>query len=106
MHRLDQADKDAFNAAYQNINPEDLFSKVKEFDRTYNEKAVSRRCAEPVTRFIRILEQFMQGVAIGIQSNPEISSLIVGAFRVIIDVGNLIQESPFDCHPGAIIQDV
>jgi hypothetical protein len=33
-----------------------------------------------------MVEQFMRGVAIGIQSNPEISSVVVGAIRIVIDV--------------------
>jgi hypothetical protein len=32
------------------------------------------------------MEQFMQGMAIGIQSYPEVSSLVVGAVRIMIDV--------------------
>jgi hypothetical protein len=76
----------AFEKAYQSISIEDLFTKVSEFDSAHNGKATCRRCAEPVTRFLRIIEQFMQGVAIGIQSYPEISSLVVGAVRIVIDV--------------------
>ncbi|KAL9118052.1 MAG: hypothetical protein Q9187_005405 [Circinaria calcarea] len=86
LQKLNQSEKDAFNAAYQNIDPEGLFSRVEDFDRIYNAKASSRRCAEPVTRFIGILEQFMAGMAIGIQSSPEISCLVVGAVRIVIDL--------------------
>jgi hypothetical protein len=33
----------------------------------------------------------MRGIAIGIQSNPEISSLVVGAVRVVLDVSPHVQ---------------
>jgi hypothetical protein len=86
LKKLDQAERVAFEKAYQNISIEDLFAKVREFDSTHNEKATCRRCAEPVTRFLRAIEQFMRGIAIGIQSYPEVSSLVVGAVRIVIDV--------------------
>ena len=86
LEKLDQAERVAFENAYQNISIEDLFKRVSEFDDAHNGKAMCRRCAEPATRFLRIVEQFMKGVAIGIQSYPEISSLVVGAVRIVIDV--------------------
>ena len=86
MERLDQTEKVAFEKAYHNISIEELFTKVREFDNAHNKKATCRRCAEPVTRFLRTMEQFMRGIAIGIQSYPEVSSLVVGAVRIMIDV--------------------
>ncbi len=86
LEKLDQAERIAFEKAYQNISIEGLFTKVCEFDNTHNLKAKCRRCAVPVTRFLNIVEQFMQGIAIGIQGYPEISSLVVGAVRILIDV--------------------
>jgi hypothetical protein len=86
LKKLDPAERDAFKAAYQMISPQDLLSKVKEFDDMHSEKVTFRRCTEPISKFLGFLEQFMQGVSIGIQSNPEISSLVVGAVRIVIDV--------------------
>jgi hypothetical protein len=86
LDKLDQAERVAFEKAYQNISIEGLFTKVREFDSAHNEKATCRRCTEPVTKFLRATEQFVQGIAIGIQSYPEVSSLVVGAVRVMIDV--------------------
>jgi hypothetical protein len=92
LEKLDEAERVAFEKAYQNISIEDLFAKVSEFDNAHNGKAMCRRCAEPITRFLKIIEQFMQGLAIGIQSYPEISSLVVGAVRIVIDVGGSFDE--------------
>jgi hypothetical protein len=86
LEKLDQAERVAFEKASQDISVEELLANVKEFDNAYNRKATCRRCTEPVGRFLRIIEQFMNGVAIGIQSYPEISSIVVGAVRLVIDV--------------------
>ena len=61
-------------------------SKVSDFDNAHYDKSMSRRCAEAVARFLRVIDQLMGGVAIAIQSNPDISALVVGAVRVVIDV--------------------
>jgi hypothetical protein len=90
LQKLDRAERIAFEKAHQNISIEDLLTKVSEFDNAHNRKATCRRCAEPVTRFLRIIEQFMQGVAIGIQSYPEISCIVVGAVRIVVDVCDLL----------------
>ena len=89
LEKLDQAERHALEKAYQDISPEDLLSKVSQFDKAHNEKSTCRRCAKPVARFLRVIEQFMQGVAIGLQCSPEISSLVVGAIRILIDVWTL-----------------
>lgn len=86
INKLDASERSAFNTSYHDITPEDLLSRVREYDDEHSQEATFRRCAEPVAKILRVIEQFMQGVAIGIQSSPEISSLVVGAVRVIIDV--------------------
>jgi hypothetical protein len=59
---------------------------VKDFDEEHNKKSFFRKRFEPMGRSPKILDQFMQGVAIGIQSQPDISSIVVGAVRIVIDL--------------------
>ena len=95
LKKIGQSESNAFMNAYRSITPESLLSKVSEFDNAHNEKSISRRCAEPVARFLRVIDQLMGGVAIAIQSNPEISALVVGAIRIVIDVrGSLMGGLP------------
>ena len=72
--------------------------KVRDYDRDWNHKSGSRKCAEQVEKSLRILSQFLRSIAIAIQSNPEISSLIVGGVRFILDV--II--SPLQTLPGTV----
>lgn len=86
MQKLDPLERTAFNAAYRDILPETLLSTVRRFDDEHKKEARFRQCAGSISRVLHVMEQFMNGVAIGIQSNPEISSLVVGAVRIVIDV--------------------
>ncbi|KAH0563452.1 hypothetical protein GP486_001989, partial [Trichoglossum hirsutum] len=86
VNKLSQSESDAFLDAYRDITPETLLSKVNDFDNAHHDKSMNRRCAEPVARFLRVIDQLMGGVAIAKQSNPNISALVVGAVRAVIDV--------------------
>lgn len=46
---------------------------------------------------LQALNQFMGGVAIATQCNPEISSLVIGGLRLILDVG-LVGYSAWHYH--------
>lgn len=83
---LDPAERASFQNAHACISPEELLSKVQGFDDVYNRRSTSRHCAGTLTKVFQIMNQFMSGVAIGIQASPEISSLVVGGIRLIIDV--------------------
>jgi ankyrin repeat domain-containing protein 50 len=86
---LTPAELESFRIAQQNISVDELLSKVKRLDDAYNQTSTSRRYARPLTEVFQIISQFMSGVAIGIQASPEISSLVVGGVRIVIDVSIL-----------------
>lgn len=46
---------------------------------------------------LQVLNQFMGGVAIATQCNPEISSLVIGGLRLILDAG-LVGYSAWHYH--------
>jgi hypothetical protein len=68
------------------MNEQTLLSDVRAHDADHKEKSSLRPQAERLSKFLGFLNQFMGGVAIGIQASPEISSLVVGAFRIVIDL--------------------
>lgn len=86
VDNLEPIERESFHKAYETVTPEDLLSKVKAYDEKYNDQAVSKNCAGRITKVLSVVEQLMRGVSIGIQHSPEISSLVVGAVRLIIDV--------------------
>jgi hypothetical protein len=87
---LNPAELESFKITQQKISADELLSKVKSLDDAYNQTSTSRRYAGPLTEVFQIISQFMRGVAIGIQASPEISSLVVGGVRIVIDVSFLL----------------
>lgn len=89
LQKLSTSERRIYQTGYHDITPEGLLDLVREYDTKHAKESQFRRCAEPVAKVLQVIEQFMQGIAIGIQSNPEISSIVVGAVRVVIDVSFL-----------------
>ena len=107
LDKLDPVEKDAFEAANRDTSQTELLAKVKRFDEDHSRHSSSRRCFGPLTKFFQVLDQFMGGVAIAIQSNPEISSLVVGGVRFVIDVSpvrhTFLERANFDRKAGCKI---
>lgn len=83
-------EKEAFEAAYNNITPDDLYLKTRKHDDKHREETLFRRCTPLLEKFFTCIDRFMGGVAIGIQAYPDISCLVVGAIRIAIDVSNIL----------------
>ncbi|MCJ1348209.1 hypothetical protein MMC31_006440, partial [Peltigera leucophlebia] len=84
--KLSPIESATFRASHQSLTPENILLKVKAFDQAHNRGSASRKCAEKVDKSLRILNQFLASIAIAVQSNPEVSSLIVGGLRFIVDL--------------------
>ncbi|KKZ68567.1 hypothetical protein EMCG_01016 [[Emmonsia] crescens] len=64
----------------------DLLARAAELDAKHNESSSFRPHTEKITKVLKFCDKFMGGVAIGIQANPDISSIIVGGVRVFLDI--------------------
>src|ERR1700733_5762371 len=84
LNVLPKADKEAFRQASKQIANESLLSQVKAYDEDHKKVSQFRPHAEALSRFLGLLDRFMAGIAIGIQANPDISSVVVGAVRIVI----------------------
>jgi hypothetical protein len=84
LNVLPEADKEAFRQASKQIANESLLSQVKAYDEDHKQVSQFRPHAEALSRFLGLLDRFMAGIAIGIQANPDISSIVVGAVRIVI----------------------
>lgn len=83
--RLTDEERDAFCKANTGISAEQLFEQVAKLD-AMDKKTKPRKAMEDVSRFLRLLNQLVGGVSIGIQASPEISSLVIGGAKLIIDM--------------------
>jgi ankyrin repeat domain-containing protein 50 len=86
LNDLPEADKEAFRHASKQMTNESLLSSVKACDAAHERESQFRPHVEDLARFLGILDRFMAGVSIGMQANPAISSIVVGAVRVVIDL--------------------
>jgi hypothetical protein len=86
VERLPAIQVAAFTHASKNIDEHTLLSDVRAYDATHKDNSSFRPHAERLSKFLGFLNQGMGGIAIGIQASPEISSLVVGAARIVIDL--------------------
>ncbi len=59
---------------------------MQAYDAEHKIDSSFRPCAERLSKFLDLLNRFTGGVAIGIQANSEISALVVGSVRVVVDL--------------------
>lgn len=87
LEKLPKTETAAFTQeASKTIDEQALLSDVRAYDVAYKNDSSFRPHAERLSKFLTFLNTFMGGVAIGIQHSPEISSLVVGAVRIVIDL--------------------
>lgn len=83
---IPDVEKATFEHASKTIDERALLSDVQTYDAAHKDDSCFRPYAERLTNFLSLLDRFMGGVAIGVQANPEVSSLVVGAVRIVIDL--------------------
>lgn len=86
VQKIPGAEKAAFAQASKTIDERALLSDVQKYDEEHKDNSSFRHNAERLSKFLDLLNRFMGGVAIGIQASPEISALVVGSFRIVIDL--------------------
>jgi hypothetical protein len=86
LEKLPQAEKAAFAQASKTIDERTLLSRVRAHDAAHKDDSAFRPHTERLSKFLGLLGRFMGGIAIGIQASPEISALVVGSVRVVIDL--------------------
>jgi len=83
---LPNAEKDAFRNASRTIDEKTMLDRISTFDRNHHDASSFRQCAPKLEATLRLVEKFMAGISIAIQTNPDPSSIVVGAVRVVLDV--------------------
>lgn len=86
LDELPEKEKDTFRDASAHLTTGNLLAKLENYDRDHAAQSGFRARAGDIARFLSLLDRFMGGIAIGIQASPDISSLVVGGVRVVIDI--------------------
>jgi len=87
LQKIPETGRAAFEQEIKILDEQALLSKVQTYDAEHKNDSSFRPHAERLTKGLDLLNRFMGGVAIGIQADPAISSPVVGALRVAIDLG-------------------
>lgn len=83
---LSPEERQAFNNS-SSITPDTLIAKVRDYDDTHNDLSYSRRYASRIQGFLTAVDGYLKPLAIMIGHNPEISSLVVGGAKLIVQLG-------------------
>ncbi len=86
LESLPANEKEAFRKASRDLTDENIFFEIKKWDDAHKAESYFRPKAETLSRFLGLLDRFMAGVTIGIQANPDVSAIVVGGVRVVIDL--------------------
>ena len=86
LDKIPDNEKEAFRVGAKTIDENNLLAIARSLDEQHQHSSPFRPQAERIAKFLEFFNRFMRGVAIGIQSNPEISSIVVGAVRVVLDI--------------------
>lgn len=71
----------------QNIrSPLEVPKTLEELNDSHRELTLTRRIADRTLKFLRVIDMLMGGVTLAVQAHPEVSSIVVGVIRVVIDV--------------------
>ncbi|KAF2135412.1 uncharacterized protein K452DRAFT_22926 [Aplosporella prunicola CBS 121167] len=86
IDKLREDEKDAFLEARKHIAETSLLSDIKTLDEAHEQTSNFRGRTGPIQKFFALLDRFLGGVSIGTGCSPEISSIVVGGIRLIIDL--------------------
>ncbi|KAJ6267202.1 hypothetical protein PSV08DRAFT_412143 [Bipolaris maydis] len=87
LQKLPEAGRAAFEEEIKSLDDLSLLSKIRAYDEKHKNESSFRPHAERLTKGLDLISRLMRGVAIDIQADPAISSPVIGALRVIIDIG-------------------
>jgi ankyrin repeat domain-containing protein 50 len=86
LNGLPELEREAFREASKNFTDQSLLLQVRICDEDHKVHSRFQPQAENLSRFLGLLDRFMAGVTIGLQANPDISAIVVGGVRVVIDL--------------------
>lgn len=96
IETLTDEEKAAFSQI-GDMNTESLLQAVEKLDAEHQAGSTSRRCATKIKGFLDAVNGYLNALAVMVQHSPEISSLIVGGLRLVVDVSHR-NPRPEDCR--------
>lgn len=86
INGLKKDEKADFQHASRGINEKNILHDLQGLDDDHMQSSLLRRHSESLTKFLGLLSRFLGGVGIAIQQSPDVSSLVVGGVRLLVDL--------------------
>ncbi|CRG86823.1 Voltage-dependent N-type calcium channel subunit alpha-1B [Talaromyces islandicus] len=87
MHWKELNESEKLAWSFQEVkSPLKVHKTIDDMDKYHRDQSVSRKFADGTLRFLRAIETLMAGVTIGMQAHPDVSSIVVGIVRVVINI--------------------
>lgn len=97
LERLNPEEKAHFRKAYSSISTKSALREVGILNNKHKAGSNVRKLDTKVEAALTFAESFMGGVTIAVQAYPDVSCLVVGGLRLVIDVGDLNYPKPSTC---------
>jgi plasmid maintenance system antidote protein VapI len=85
IQKLPESERTAYLAA-SSMDPGLLLERVRKLDDQKAQRSKLRPWTKRLTNFLNMIDRSIGGVAIVIQANPDVSSIVVGGAKLIIDI--------------------
>jgi hypothetical protein len=85
VRKLPESERAAYLKA-SSMDPSALLERVRELDSQQAQSSKIRPWTKRLANFLNMIDRSIGGVAIAIQANPDISSIVVGGAKLIIDI--------------------
>jgi len=59
---------------------------MKKLDKNHMDESLLRKISDRTLSFLQIVDLLMRGATVAVQGAPSVSSMVLGVFRVVIDV--------------------
>lgn len=89
-----------FKAGSTTITPEALISQTRKYNETHNHTSRSRQCASRVEGFLKAVDAYLKPLSIMIGHNPQVSSLVIRAVRLTMQVCVSTKKTPLSLSPS------
>lgn len=86
VKKLPASKQRAYLDAAKNLTVAGIFSKAQDSNINHRNQSLLRKFDEPMSKVFDVVDLFMASITIVIQQSPEISSLVVGGLRLVLDV--------------------
>lgn len=84
---LSPEERRVFNNSNITITSDSLIERIKDYDETHKGSSNARRWASRIQGFLTAVDGYLKPLSIMIAHSPEISSLVVGGAKLIIQLG-------------------